>query len=118
MNSKMRRLLDCDFFLAEEDVTGQQHGERLRVFSGPRGIVIADARVQLSAGTRVRHGEAFASAAGVEFVFYQEEDGDADSEIRVLEMRFVVKGARYDGGTAYSLRPAPASARIAVSAFP
>lgn len=110
----MRRLLDCDFFLGEEGAPERPCAERLRVFPGPRGIVIADAQVQLPTGTRVRHGEAFANASGVEFVFYQEDDAGPHAAERVLEMRFVVRGARYDPAAGYSLRAAPASTRLAV----
>lgn len=105
----MRRLLDCDFFVADEDPGGDEVEDRLHVFPGPRGIVIADARVQLRPGVRVRHGEAFETGSGIEFVFYREEDEAANDSPRCLEMRFVVRGARYDPDMAYRLRPGPAA---------
>lgn len=108
----MRRLLDCDFFLGDEDpadgAAPSGTPSRLRVFPGPRGIVIADARVWLEQGERVRHGEAFSTRSGVELVFYREHDAADDTAAREVAMRFVVRGARYDGRTRYSLRAEPA----------
>lgn len=108
----MRRLLDCDFFLGDEgpaDPGARGAGlPHLRAFPGPHGIVIADARVWLAQGERVRHGEAFSTRSGVELVYYLEHDEDAAVPGREVAMRFVVRGARYDPGARYSLRPEPA----------
>ena len=100
----MRRLLDSDFFLTEANGAESDEDEMLRVFAGPRGIVIADARVRLDAGVRVCRGAAFDTGSGIEFVLYREEHEIAGEREHALELRFVVKSAHYDAMALYSLR--------------
>ena len=98
----MRRALDCDFFLGEEEP--EAAAEPLRVFAGPRGIVIADGTVALEAGERVRHGEAFETRSGIDFVFYPEPACGGEAPARVVNVRFVVRDARFDEQAQYRLR--------------
>lgn len=100
----MRTLLECGFFIGDEgeaDAVGQRH---LKVFPGPRGIVIADALVHLLAGHWVLRGEVFAIPDGIEFVYHSVEDTHAAGYARALAMRFVVKDAFHDPGVVYSIR--------------
>jgi hypothetical protein len=100
----MRTRLQCDFFIADEeeaDATGQP---RLRVFPGPRGIVIADALVPLPGGLEVCRGEAFAVGRGIEFVYQCVDEDSSPTDTRVVAMRFVVKDARYDPHLSYTIR--------------
>ena len=99
----MRRALDCDFFLGDEEPE-ETGAKPLRVFAGPRGIVIADATVTLEAGERLRHGEAFETRVGIDFVVYPEPTTDGESPASIVNVRFVVRGARFDAQVDYRLR--------------
>ena len=74
------------------------------MFAGPRGILIADARVCLGRGCRVRHGEAWATGTGLELIYHSEEDGGGPQRPYCVEMRFVVKGASYDPALPCAIR--------------
>jgi len=108
----MQTLLECDFFIGDEGETEAVGQRQLRVFPGPRGIVIADARANLRAGQWVLRGEAFVIADGIEFVYHSVEDTSAAGRARSLAMRFVVKDAVYDPGVAYSIRNEHAAAAL------
>jgi len=91
----MRRCLECDFFVGEDEPERVDEARRVRVLAGPRGIVIADALISVDGGRRVCHGEAFATASGLELVYHSEHDAGAPQQRYAVEIRFVVKGARY-----------------------
>ena len=100
----MRTLLECDFFIGDEGDADAVGRLSLKVFPGPRGIIIADTLAHVPAGHWVERGDAFLIPGGIEFVYHSVEDTSAACHARALAMRFVVKDAFYGAGLAYSIR--------------